>query len=1084
MRIRNVIAMLLALCLVAVMLPALVLPASAQSVEPQTGTTLEEKLAPYVEYRDLMLEIIENTEIHTEVVIEKQYGGSHGREWLALRNAPEGDYIALAVEMVEAVMEELTDYYTGKTDAMPLTVVTDDIYMRVPLDEAFAITGDPVRAEQSRKAVNELCTAAIEDAREAIRTGDPETAQRALAEYAQALEEGSVYLKSSGLERSLDPLDPLDLDKDCLAGYLAYYRDPTLYWDYDEGELSNASGALFEAFFATTLNAYYQILEDYIEYLSARPSPTAEETELLERLNLYSLQSLTEAETVIFEELLPFFFMWQPSSGTDTAAVSFPGGTWRIEGTPYEIRTGKYFELLSRISPYEEIAGTLFDLETALDHPDDEILAFVMYVYDYFKDLIWDLNEAAGAVANYYGGTSDSLEFTIQHPEGKLMHLAASFGDPSGATRDTDVIIADLYAARSDVQMAISEKKFKVMERSLLEYADAMDRLSKYFISGGLILSYTQMPDLESAFSDPGALQGLDEAGINEAAHMLCGFLDEFVWLNDYFRASDLRDYLITLEELTPEQDEEFRAAQRCTFRFIPEFAEPVLKDGLPEFLEPFVAPGNERAAVIYLPNGAESDAAVRFIRRDADAQLLPNGFTRDGYVFDGWNTKADGTGDASFEDEDDVKITTDLVLYAQWDPLPATAPTLTGQPQGASLTYGYADAPTLTVTATPAEGHTLSAYQWYAGTPGDSESTAIEGAVTASYTIPADLAAGNYSYYCVVTATRSDNLQTQDATSDAATVTVARTTPDWTAPEGLEATYGQTLADVTLPDGWIWDDPLTTPVGNAGSNPFAATFTPEDTDNYDTVPQTLTVDVAKAAIQPAALPEQAQPGVVPTLVEEAGGAPLIAVPVQLPEGYVGIRYSTDGGESWSENVPLGQAGGEYTVIVRYLGDGNHEDLTFDPVTVTVVPAVYAFASDTDARLYFTRETGTGLTVVVRQDGAADTSFAHFSGVYIGDVELVRDVDYTVTEGSTVVTILPSALNELTKGKYTLTILFTNGSVLTVLTVYPSPDEFLAAPVTGDDARPELWICLGAASLILALATVWHGRAKRDRAEK
>ena len=77
--------------------------------------------------------------------------------------------------------------------------------------------------------------------------------------------------------------------------------------------------------------------------------------------------------------------------------------------------------------------------------------------------------------------------------------------------------------------------------------------------------------------------------------------------------------------------------------------------------------------------------------------------------------------------------------------------------------------------------------------------------------------------------------------------VTVKKATPEYTVPAGLTATYGDTLADVPLPEGWTWIDALTTSVGNAGARTFFATFTPEDTQSYITVTIMLTVDVAKA---------------------------------------------------------------------------------------------------------------------------------------------------------------------------------------------------------------------------------------------
>jgi len=65
-----------------------------------------------------------------------------------------------------------------------------------------------------------------------------------------------------------------------------------------------------------------------------------------------------------------------------------------------------------------------------------------------------------------------------------------------------------------------------------------------------------------------------------------------------------------------------------------------------------------------------------------------------------------------------------------------------------------------------------------------------------------------------------------------------------YTVPTGLTATEGQTLNDVTLPEGWTWDAPNTS-VGNEGENTFAATYTPADTDNYKSVTVNVTVTVS-----------------------------------------------------------------------------------------------------------------------------------------------------------------------------------------------------------------------------------------------
>lgn len=47
---------------------------------------------------------------------------------------------------------------------------------------------------------------------------------------------------------------------------------------------------------------------------------------------------------------------------------------------------------------------------------------------------------------------------------------------------------------------------------------------------------------------------------------------------------------------------------------------------------------------------------------------LLDTGITREGYIFTGWNTAADGSGDG-YSADDTITITGDVTLYAQWTP-------------------------------------------------------------------------------------------------------------------------------------------------------------------------------------------------------------------------------------------------------------------------------------------------------------------------------------------------------------------------------------------------------------------------------
>ena len=114
---------------------------------------------------------------------------------------------------------------------------------------------------------------------------------------------------------------------------------------------------------------------------------------------------------------------------------------------------------------------------------------------------------------------------------------------------------------------------------------------------------------------------------------------------------------------------------------------------------------------------------------------------------------------------------------------------------------------------------------------------------------IPTGTNAGSYTvfYYVKGDANHSD---TQPVKVE---VTIAQATPAYTVPTGLTATYGDTLADVDLAEGWSWNTPDAS-VGNVGGNTFAATFTPTDTANYNTVTENLTVAVSARDISGATI--------------------------------------------------------------------------------------------------------------------------------------------------------------------------------------------------------------------------------------
>lgn len=128
----------------------------------------------------------------------------------------------------------------------------------------------------------------------------------------------------------------------------------------------------------------------------------------------------------------------------------------------------------------------------------------------------------------------------------------------------------------------------------------------------------------------------------------------------------------------------------------------------------------------------------------------------------------------------------------------------------------------------------------------------------------------------------------------------------DYEVPSGIEATYGQTLSEITLPPGWKWKDGNTV-IQNTGKVGFVAIYTPEDAENYETVTKSLTITVEKA------MPVYT----VPENLTAVYGSML--ADVNLPVGW-----------SWENNSQLVGAVGQKTFVAVF----TPED-TINYVTVT-----------------------------------------------------------------------------------------------------------------------------------------------------
>ncbi len=207
---------------------------------------------------------------------------------------------------------------------------------------------------------------------------------------------------------------------------------------------------------------------------------------------------------------------------------------------------------------------------------------------------------------------------------------------------------------------------------------------------------------------------------------------------------------------------------------------------------------------------------------------------TRAGYTLDGWYN-----GDAKWDFA--TGVTDDLTLTAKWT---LNAPTVELSADKNNVTYG--EQITLTATATHAASVTY-AYEWYKG------GEKLDGKADSTLTIENVNDSGKYTVK--VTATATDGL-TAEETSDAVIVSIGKANPVTTWPTASPITYGDSLSASTLSGGqavdgtFAWKDGSVNPT--SGSHSYTVTFTPDDTANYNSVEQSVTVQVNKATLTPS----------------------------------------------------------------------------------------------------------------------------------------------------------------------------------------------------------------------------------------
>ena len=147
-----------------------------------------------------------------------------------------------------------------------------------------------------------------------------------------------------------------------------------------------------------------------------------------------------------------------------------------------------------------------------------------------------------------------------------------------------------------------------------------------------------------------------------------------------------------------------------------------------------------------------------------------------------------------------------------------------------------------------------------------------------------------------------------------------------------FSATYGDTLADVSLPDGWSWENPDST-VGNAGVNFHSAIFTRADGSTHK---DNLSVTVKKAS------PEYTVPQNLTTQLKSKLSK------TKLPEG-----WSFENGNLVPDTL------GTYTATLVFTPEDTKNFLSVKvdvQITVICTDHIYENSCDTECECGYTRE--------------------------------------------------------------------------------------------------------------------------------
>lgn len=279
-------------------------------------------------------------------------------------------------------------------------------------------------------------------------------------------------------------------------------------------------------------------------------------------------------------------------------------------------------------------------------------------------------------------------------------------------------------------------------------------------------------------------------------------------------------------------------------------------------------------------------------------------------------------------------------------------------------------------------------------------------------------------------------------------------TTPDFVTVK-LEKAELSPAPTVNL-EGWTYGETAKTPAvsGNTGYGAVTFGYKPKDgeqspysykvpTDAGDytvkaTIAETANYKSASASadftISKAPAPilaDDQKPTAKTGLAYNGTAQELVSAPKETPAGYT-LKYSVDGGNTWSSSIPTGTLPGNYTIKVMYEGDSNHESFNGDDLTVSVANGYVVYSGNNQT---WEKGSSSSVEIIFKAGANDDETYKKWNRQVIVDGAAISKTAYDANPGSLKVELKSAYLETLGIGKHTMDVMFEDGSASAVFNI-------------------------------------------------